>query len=125
MGMKIKFTLLLLVILGVNLSLKAQNSGTEKSLYHVLLLNWSEEADSLSKAEVYTLFKGLPEKIDGFEHISFAPVIRSNQEFDEVVIMIFKNQAALDTYQTHPDHLRIKEIAIPLLNQLSKYDYWE
>jgi len=39
--------------------------------------------------------------------------------------MSFKSQAALDVYQNHPDHLKIKKLALPLLKDLTKYDYWE
>lgn len=123
--MKIQIPCLIALFLCFHLHLQAQDAANRDSLYHVLLLDWSDMADSSQKAEVYALFKALPAKIEGFERIRFAPVLRSNQNFDEVLIMVFRHEAALDTYQSHPDHLRIKEIALPLLSQMSKYDYWE
>lgn len=96
---------------------------TEPTIKHVLLIDWVENPDSLSQAEVYLLFEGLPQKIEGFRSIKFKPIILSNRDFDEIIIMIFDSQVALDAYQEHPDHLRIKKLAKANLVKMTKFDY--
>jgi hypothetical protein len=101
----------------------AMAQSQSEPIKHVLLLDWVENPDSTAQAEVYALFENLPGKIEGFESIRFKKVILSNANFDEVVIMTFTNQEALDAYQEHEDHLRIKALAKSLLVSLTKYDY--
>ena len=103
----------------------SQEESTSKTLYHVLLIQWSEGHDSNIKAEIIELFKGLPSKIEGFENIDIVNLAVSTDKFDTIIIQEYVSEAALEQYQQHPDHLRIVEIAPSALSNLSKFDYWK
>ena len=115
----------LLFLLCLQIPLLAQENQSQGDLFHVLLLQWNEKADSAQQAPILDLFRNLPSKIDGFEQAKFIKPIRANKDHELIIIMRFESQAALDVYQKHPDHLKIKELALPLLEDLTKYDYWE
>jgi len=101
------------------------NEANEKLLHHVLLFQWSVDHNENTKAEVLSLFEGLPSKIRGLESFEVLDVTSSSGNFDSVLIFQFSSEEALEIYQEHPDHLRVKEIAPPLLSGFSKFDYWK
>lgn len=103
---------------------KAQEPGVEKSnLQHVLLFDWVDNVDQSKKEEVLNLFKGLTEKIDGFEHININEIIDSSGNFDIVIIMEFANSESLEAYEKHADHVKISKMAPSLLNGFFAFDY--
>ena len=101
------------------------NDSKEKLLQHVLLFQWSEDYNVNTKAEVLKLFKGLPNKIIGLESFEILDVTTSSGNFDSVLTFQFSSEEALITYEEHPDHLRVKEIAPPLISGYAQYDYWK
>lgn len=101
------------------------NDSNEKLLQHVLLFQWSEGHNVNTKAEVLKLFKGLPNKIAGLESFEILDVTTSSGNFDSVLTFQFSSEEALITYEAHPDHLRVKEIAPPLISGYAQYDYWK
>ena len=118
-----KFKIILLLLVFASGSIYSQTNN--KLLQHVIMIKWEDNADEKVKNEVLTLFNNLPDKVDGFENLNVYDVIQSSGEFDIVIVMQFTSQEALDQYQVHPDHSRIKEIGIPLLSNFAEVDYWE
>ncbi len=103
----------------------SQEESTSKTLYHVLLIQWSEGYDSNIKAEIIELFKGLPSKVEGFDNIDILDLVISTEKFDTIIIQEYRSEEALQQYQEHPDHLRIAKIAPKVLSSMSKFDYWK
>ena len=101
------------------------NDSDEKLLQHVLLFQWSEGHNVNTKAEVLKLFKGLPNKIEGLESFEILDVTTSSGNFDCVSTFQFSSEEALIPYEAHLDHLRVQEIAPPLISGFAQYDYWE
>jgi hypothetical protein len=99
--------------------LQAQNTESPKKLYHVLLFQWSDNLDVNAKAEIISLFKGLPAKVDGFEEINIIDLTMSTDDFDTVIIQTFSSENALEYYKNHADHQRIIEIGPTLLNRIA------
>ncbi len=121
-----KLLLLLFLCLGLNSGLWAQDEIIEeKTLYHVLQFKWIDEPHIEAKEEILNLFRALPDKIEGFEGVKFYSLIRSSEGYNNLVIMRFKDEKALAVYQEHPDHLKIKELAKPLVSEMGKFDYWK
>ena len=118
--LKNSITIALFIITTIGYS--QNNDSKEKLLQHVLLFEWSEGYNINTKAEVLKLFKGLPNKIIGFEILD---VTTSSGNFESVLTFQFSSEEALITYEEHPDHLRVKEIAPPLISGYAQYDYWK
>lgn len=91
--------------------------------YRTLLFQWAEDANEETKAEVLNLFKGLPEKVEGFIAIDIVELSKSTQGFHTLMILKFESMEAAKTYEKHPDHKKLQEIAPPLVSQLGVYEY--
>jgi hypothetical protein len=104
---------------------QAQNTESQKKLYHVLLFQWADSLDINVKAEIISLFKGLPAKVEGFEDIDIIDLTMSTDNFDTVIIQTFNSEKALQNYKIHVDHQRILEIGPTLLDRIGKFDYWK
>ena len=122
---QLKKGILVALLLLATIGYSQNNESNEKVLHHVLLFQWSVDHDKNTKAEVLSLFEGLPSKIKGLKSFEILDVTSSSGNFDSVLIFQFSSEEALEIYQEHPDHLRVKEIAPPLLSGFSEYDYWK
>ncbi|HMC01525.1 MAG TPA: Dabb family protein [Flavobacteriaceae bacterium] len=123
-----KFKTIYIIVLVFASSLvysQANDSNQSGLLQHVIMIKWADNADQAVINEVLFLFNNLPDKIDGFESLNVYDVLQSSGEFNIVIVMQFTSQEALDQYQVHPDHSRIKEIGTPLLSNFAEVDYWE
>ncbi|MEJ2114373.1 MAG: Dabb family protein [Flavobacteriaceae bacterium] len=121
--MKLKNAIIILLLVFASRTIYSQTN--DKILQHVIMIKWADNADEKVKNEVLILFNNLPDKIDGFKSLNVHEVVQSSGEFDIVIVMQFTSQEALDQYQVHPDHSRIKEIGTPLLSNFAEVDYWE
>jgi hypothetical protein len=120
-----KFKFLSILALIVVNSTYGQTIEPSDSLFHrVMLFNWVDTLDVSAQSEVIELFKGMPDKIDGFESIEVNETSKSNEGYDHVLILRFRTKKGLETYEKHPDHLRIQEIAPPLVSGFLLYEYW-
>jgi hypothetical protein len=120
--MKLKNAIIILLLVFASRTIYSQTN--DKVLQHVIMIKWADNADEKVKNEVLILFNNLPDKIDGFKSLNVHEVVQSSGEFDIVIVMQFTSQEALDQYQVHPDHSRIKEIGTPLLSNFAEVDYW-
>lgn len=119
-------TLLFVVFFAMSFSSHSQNDlNNSKTLKHVLLFQWSKDANPDAKSEVLSLFKGLPNKIKGMHSFEILEVTTSSGNYDQVLIFEFATEKALKTYDQHPDHLRVQTLAPQLISGFASYDYWE
>ena len=121
----IKTLFMVCLFLSSGTQILAQDKEPQKKLHHVLLFQWKDGADTNTKAEVISLLKNLPEKIDGFDKIDVADLTMSSDKFNIVIVETFDSEAAFKMYEKHPDHLRIGELAPSLLSGFSQFDYWK
>ncbi len=80
---------------------------------HIVMwrLRGETQAERLAaRTKVKTLFEGLKGRIDGLTHIEVGADI-SNVDYacDVVLVSGFADQAALNAYASHPEHLRVRE----------------
>ena len=113
-------------LLGLTASMQSQESvAAEKSLQHVLVFQWVDNVNQEVKAQIISLFEGLPHKIEGLESFEIQDIITSSGEFDSILTFQFTSEEALRIYDTHPDHERVKKMAPPLIARFAFYDFWK
>lgn len=101
-----------------------KNSTTDKDFfYREMLFQWTENATQEAKAEVLDLFKGLPDKVEGFLEIQIIDLSLSTDGFNTLLILKFSSREAEETYAEHPDHKMIQEIAPPLVSKFGMFEY--
>ena len=125
MQYKIKFLSFLVILLVTNATYGQSSESSDSSFYRVMLFKWADTLNVSSQTKVFELFKNLPDKIDGFKSIEINEVSKSDEGYDHALILKFSSNSGLETYEKHPDHLRIQEIAPPLVRGFLLYEYWE
>ena len=108
----------------LTLNVFPKNLTTENDFfYREMLFQWTENATHESKAEVLDLFKGLPDKVEGFLEIKIIDLSMSSEGFDTLLILKFSSREVEKIYTEHPDHKKIQEIAPPLVSKFGMFEY--
>lgn len=96
------------------------------ALVHVVAwrLNGPDAAARAAQAEaIVAAFRRLPGRVPGLVGLDVGPnVVEAPDAWDVAAVMVFGNRAALDAYQTHPDHLAIKALVGPLRRERAQFD---
>jgi hypothetical protein len=95
---------------------------------HIVLWQLKDSADGRSKAEnaermkkeILDLKNKIPQLIKIEAGINILP---ASDSFDVVLNSDFANQADLDIYQVHPDHVKYKEFIKDLVSNKRFIDY--
>ena len=121
-----KFVLaIIIVLLGIG-NVKANNSEEQQKVYiRVLLFTWQDSLSVDTKAEFLDLFKGLPEKVDGFIGCSVNDIEWSKDGYQTVLVLKLTGNDAVKAYEEHDDHKKILEIGPTIVKDFSMYNYWE
>lgn len=85
-------------------------SGPIRHIVMWRLRGETQEERSAARAKVKSLFEGLKGQIDGLTHIEVGlDVSAVDYACDVVLFSEFTDQAALNSYANHPEHLRVRE----------------
>jgi len=107
-------------------NLQAQDQEPTDMLFqHVLFFKWVDTIDETKKEEILNLFKGLPEKVEGFEKISINDIAESSGEYNLILSLEFTSEEAVKVYEKHPDHVKISKMGPELLSGFGFVDYWK
>jgi len=94
---------------------------------HIVM--WNVRGDTPAEkargiAQLQRSFEGLRGRIPGLLHLEIGiDVSRIDYACDVVLYSEFENQAALDAYGTHPEHLRVKDEVAELRIARHQVDY--
>ena len=101
-----------------------QGSSQEtKHFHHVLYYRWSEAMNTQKQAVFLGLFEGLPEKIEGLEHVSISKHVQSSEVYDIRIALQFTSKKILKSYQDHEDHARIVQLAEGLISDYAYFQF--
>ena len=94
---------------------------------HIVLWNVrgaTPEEKAASIAQLRRSFESLRGRIPGLLHLEIgADSSRAGYACDVVLYSEFASQAALDSYATHPEHLRVKQEVADLRTDRHQVDY--
>lgn len=94
-------------------------------LVHIVMFQFKEENKALNLARVKTMLEALPSKINTLHSMEVGiDISRSERSFDMVLVSQFEEQAALDVYATHPDHLEVVSVIkeVTILSKVVDYE---
>jgi len=97
-------------------------------LKHIVMWKLKDLAEGKTKIENAKMMKfmleGLKEKISEIDHIEVGlNVIASEAAFDVVLYSEFKDQKALETYQKHPEHVKVADFVGKIKEERVVVDY--
>lgn len=85
----------------------------------------SAPARAKQARRIVAAFEAMRGRIDGLLRLEAgAGVIEAPDAWDVAVVMVFESRAALDAYQSHPDHLAIKALVGPMRRERGQIDFF-
>lgn len=93
---------------------------------HILLIKFKETAEPSKIEELRQLFESMPVKVEGIEAVEWGlndSPEGLNKNYSHAVVMTFADEAARQRYLPHPEHEVLKEVFIPLLDDIVVFDY--
>ena len=93
---------------------------------HILLIKFKQTAQASQIEELKGSFEKMPNKINGVISVEWGlndSPENLNKDFTHSVLMTFANEAGRQEYLPHPEHEALKEVFIPLLEDIIVFDY--
>ncbi len=93
---------------------------------HVLLIKFKKHSESSEIVKLKALFESMPEKVDGVVSVEWGvndSPEGKNQGYTHSVLMTFTDENARVNYLPHPEHEALKEVFLPLLEDIIVFDY--
>jgi len=93
---------------------------------HILLIKFNQTANASKIGDLKALFESMPEKVEGVSSVEWGlndSPENMNQGYTHSVLMNFTDEAARQRYLPHPEHEALKEVFIPLLDDIVVFDY--
>lgn len=93
---------------------------------HILLIKFKETAEASKIEELRALFESMPAKVEGVEAVEWGlndSPEGLNKDYSHAVVMSFADDAARQHYLPHPEHEALKEVFIPLIDDIVVFDY--
>lgn len=93
---------------------------------HILLIKFKETAEPSKIEELWQLFESMPAKVEGVEAVEWGlndSPEELNKGFSHAVVMTFTDEAGRQNYLPHPEHDALKDVFIPLIDDIVVFDY--
>ena len=93
---------------------------------HILLVRFKPDASSQAISAVQAAFQSMPLKVEGIVDVEWGTnnsPENKNQGFTHCVLMTFSGEEERNNYLPHPEHNALKEIFIPVLDDIIVLDY--
>ncbi|MDN2481350.1 Dabb family protein [Vibrio agarivorans] len=92
----------------------------------ILMLKFKADADQQAISDILSKMESLPSKIDGITSVD-SGVDQSpegmNKGFTHIVQLIFVGKDSHERYLPHPEHEVIKQLCMPILEDMLIFDY--
>jgi hypothetical protein len=93
-------------------------------LTHIVIWKYNADVEPEVRAEHVRLLRTLPTLIKEIE--SFATgldVLHLPRSFDSGLVAVFRDRAALETYNVHPEHLKVVAFGKKISQQVASVDF--
>ena len=93
---------------------------------HIILIKFKATAKTNEINELKASFESMPSKVEGVNSVEWGLNNSNegkNKGYTHVVLMNFVDNAGRDNYLPHPEHVELKKIFKPILEELIVFDY--
>ena len=106
-----------------NSKLMKPSTAKPDPVRHHLLYRWSPHADPIKKQEFVNLFLKLENHLPGIDRVIVEHLNISKEEYNLFIVLHFKSEQALRSYQQHDLHQRIVQLAKMLTEDYTYFQY--
>jgi len=95
-------------------------------IQHIVLAKWKKSATEAQKKQADELLAGLRSKIPGITGYSAGAQCSNegmSKGYEYGFVMSFTDAAARDAYLPHPEHKKVVEVLLPLVDDVLVFDY--
>ncbi|WP_434354937.1 Dabb family protein [Parasalinivibrio latis] len=93
---------------------------------HVLLIKFQPSVTQAAIDDIQVLFEEIPTKVEGVLAVEWGlnnSPEGLNKGYTHCVVMTFTNDAGRQNYLPHPEHLALKNVFVPALEDVIVFDY--
>ncbi len=93
---------------------------------HVLLISFQSSVTQATIDDIQLLFEEIPQKIEGVLAVEWGlnnSPEGLNKGYTHCVVMTFSDEAGRQNYLPHPEHVALKAVLIPALEDIVVFDY--
>lgn len=122
-----RYIFLIFIVLMATSMTNAQQNDSPKTLRHVVMFKFLDNATAADVKKVEDAFAGLATKIKlikDFEWGTNNSPENLNQELTHCFFVTFSSEQDRDAYLIHPDHKAFVEVLKPHLDKVTVIDYW-
>ena len=88
--------------------------GQPKSILHVITVQWKADSTAEQRQAAINGVKTMASQIPGITNVWLKTIKVQGKDPGAVIVMEFKDNAALDAYVAHPAHKKWEEIYLPI-----------
>jgi len=93
-------------------------------LFHAVLFNFREDVSMEKRESILQLARALLPPIPGVMNLLAGKNIKQGSEYEYAITMYFDDEAALQEYRGHADHIRFRDVEFfPFLSSKCGLDY--
>jgi hypothetical protein len=93
-------------------------------LTHIVIWKYRPDVDEETRSEHRRRLQALASAIDVVESLSAgADVLKLPRSFDTGLVVVFRDRAALDIYNDHPEHVKIVEFGKLISEKVASVDF--
>ncbi|MGE0104400.1 MAG: Dabb family protein [Blastocatellales bacterium] len=113
---------LLVAVFAAGIVIGQNRFGQPKSVLHIITVKWKAEATAEQKQQAIDGVKTMAAKIPGVTNVYLRTVKVQPGDYNNVIVMEFKDEAAFAAYADHPAHRDWEKLYIPIRGESRTHD---
>jgi Stress responsive A/B Barrel Domain len=111
-----------LAIFGSGLAVGARMANKPKSVLHIITMKWTDGATAEQKKQAIDGIEKMASRMPGITNLWLKTLKVQPEEYNNVFVMEFKDEAAFKAYADDPAHREWEKIYVPLRGQSTTHD---
>jgi hypothetical protein len=111
-----------LAVFGAGILAGANTFGTPKSVLHIITVQWKEAATPEQKTAAIEGVKKMAGEVPGIKNVWLKTLKVQPQEYSNVIVMEFQDEAAFKNYTENPAHKDWEKVYMPVREESNTHD---
>ncbi|QQS48871.1 MAG: Dabb family protein [Acidobacteriota bacterium] len=112
----------LLAVFAAGIVVGQNKFGQPKSVLHIITVKWKAESTPEQQQKALDGVKTMAAKIPGITNVYLRTIKVQPGDYNNVIVMEFKDEAAFAAYADHPAHREWEQIYIPIRGESRSHD---